>query len=223
MLKTATYKEKFTLLKAWMPHIIEQVKKDLKNDHLRQDIPFCKKYLAGKNSNKITVEELATAYSQAINESENGEALGEFISNRWLLKNSELYDYFETELKKVNPDFTAIEEIEQKKAQEIVQGAVSLYGAPRAYLFSVLNSVVFPQVVYDGLAKKAQNEKLEKEEEQKHSAENKSLEDLKRHYEQTLSRLEDKYEKKLSALQKKYVVDTDVLKKQIASLQRKSA
>jgi hypothetical protein len=42
-------------------------------------------------------------------------------------------------------------------------------------------------------------------------------------FELKMQRLVDKYEKRLSGLEKKYLNDTDILKKQIANLQKKLA
>jgi hypothetical protein len=51
--------------------------------------------------------------------------------------------------------------------------------------------------------------------------EKQSAETLEKAYEREIARLTDKYEKKLQGLQKKYLFDTEALKKQIATLQRK--
>ena len=99
MLKDATYKEKYNALKNWMPAIVDVVKKDLKNEHLKTDFVFAKRYFAGKNLNKLTNEELVAGYASAIQQEEKGEEIAEFITNRWLIKNSELYGFFEEELK----------------------------------------------------------------------------------------------------------------------------
>ncbi|MBS4166340.1 MULTISPECIES: hypothetical protein [unclassified Neochlamydia] len=221
MLKDATYKEKSTLLISWMPQIIEEVKKDLKHEHLKNDFKFVKKYFLGKNLNKLTNEEIVKAYTLALEQEENGEKIAEFIINRWLLKNAELYDYFERALLQISNDFTQLTEIDTDKSQEIVGGAVSQYGAVRTYLFSVMNSVVFPKEIYEKLNKLA-------EEEQKALAavgnaqdEHSSQQSLKDYYEKQLARLVDKYEKKLIGMQKKYIQDTESLKKQMALLQKR--
>ena len=221
MLKSATYKEKFNMLESWIPAIIDQIKKDLKNEHIKSDIQFCKIYLAGKNLNKLTTDELATAYGRALKENENSEALGEFISNRWLLKNTELYGFFEEKLLAIDPNFTDLEEIESSQAKELVQTSVQKFGAQKTYLFSVLNSVVFPKDVYSQLAKLAQNDEEKKEAEALQLLEKSSIEAINKQHELQTARLVDKYEKKLIGLQKKYLQDTENLKKQIVNLQRK--
>lgn len=221
MLKNASYKEKFALISAWMPIIIDAVKKDLKNDHLRGDIAFVRNYFQGKNPSKLTVEELANAYSHAIANGENSEELGEFLTNRWLLKHSDLYHYFEQELSKISPNFNELELLEKKASEKIMEDAVAQFGAPRTYLFCVLNSVVFPEEIYTTLDKKAKQSSKQEQEEAIARKETETVEAMKRNYEQHIARLTDKYEKKLSGMEKKYHQDVDSLKKQLANLQRK--
>jgi hypothetical protein len=221
MLKNITYKEKFALLKKWMPTIIEAVKKDLKNDHLKKDWGFVKQYFPGKNLNKLNAEEIAQAYIHVIENSENAEELAEFISNRWLLKHTQLYYFFEKELSKINPDFNQLEELETNQAMKIIEPAIQEFGAPDTYLFSVLNSVVFPKEAYDILSARAETSVKQAEVEAQACAEMKSLQEMQHSYEQQIARLTDKYEKKLLGLQKKYSVDIESLKKQITNLQRK--
>jgi hypothetical protein len=221
MLKETTYQEKFATLQKWFPYIIESVKKDLKNEHLKNDWQFVKKYFPGKNINKLTVEELVEGYTKAIETEEASEQLGEFLTNRWLLKNTELYEYFERQLYQINPNFHEINEIEKDKSIEIMEGAISQFGAPRTYLFSVLNAVVFPQEIFQILSQRADEAKHQQHEEEKLEVDHASKETLQKHYEQQISRLTDKYEKKLQGLQKKYLQETETLKKQVVSLQRK--
>lgn len=221
MLKDATYKEKFDLLQGWISAVIDDVKKDLRNDHLKGDWQFCKTYLPGKNINKITNEELVEAYTKAIKESENGEALAEFIAHRWLLRNSDLYHYFEGELSKINPNFGEIDKIDNAKAKAIIDGAFKEHGALKTYLFTVINSVAFSKEDIATLEKLAKNEVANEKVEAQAQQEKQTLDQLKNSYEQQIARLTDKYEKKLSGLQKKYVTDVDTLKKQVANLQRK--
>lgn len=220
MLKNATYKQKFQMLGDFLPEIVESVKKDLKNEHLRSDPGFCKQYLVGKNYQKATAPELAEAYSRAI-QGENGDALAEFITNRWLLKHTDLYDFFERELTKISPNFTDLEEIPLSQAEGMAKTASHEFGAFPTYIFSVLNSVVFPKQVFTHLEKQCKEEVEHAAHKQKQEAAEKDQKDLKTHFEQQIARLTDKYEKKLQGLQKKYMVDTEQLKKQISLLQKK--
>lgn len=221
MYKNASYKEKFTDLQEWIPLIVETVKKDLKNEHLKKDFYFVKKFLGNKNLHKISTDELAQAYRQAIQEEEKGEDLAEFITARWLLKNSELYDFFETQLSRINPDFTTLEEIQQEQAQLLIDASVQEFGAPQTYLFAVLNSVVFPKESFDQLKLQAQQHQQTQEQATQQAQEQQSIDQMRKAFERDLARLTDKYEKKLAGLQKKYVTDVETLKKQVAQLNRK--
>lgn len=219
MLKEATYKDKFALLKDWMPILFDSVKKDLRNDHLRQDPSFIKKYFSNKNLNKITTEELIEGYLNAIED--GGEKVAEYITNRWLLKNAEIYNLFEEELTKVNPNFNELVELDRAKSMEIVEKSERQFGAPNTYLFAVLNSVVFPNEVYQHLAQRAKQKSEQQKSEDCDLAEKQTLDSLKRNHDREIARLTDKYEKKISGMVKKYTCDVDALKKQVSSLQRK--
>lgn len=221
MLKESSYKEKFAMLKPWMPLIIETIKKDLKNEHLKKDAGFSRSYFPGKNPAKLSSEELIEAYSQAIANEENAEELAEFISNRWLLKHTDLYYYFEHELTKINPNFNEMKDLDKETATKIMDGAIQQFGAISTYLFCVLNSVVFPEEIYTKLGHEATHRATEEKEEAKNYEKEASIEALHRGHEQQVARLTDKYEKKILGLQKKYIQDVEILKKQIANLQRK--
>lgn len=221
MLKDATAQQKFALLNEWLPDIINEVRKDLKNDHLRNDPKFLKKYI-GKNLQKVEVEDLVKSYATAVAEGEN-DHLAEFIYQRWLLKNTDIYDFFVGQLEKINEDFTELKELDATTSKEISERSCQQFGACKTYCFSVINSVVFPKSIYDDLNNRAKKEKVEKasqKEEQNHLA---SQEEVVKSFELKIQRLTDKYEKRISGLEKKYLNDTEVLKKQIAQLQKKLA
>lgn len=221
MLKNSTYKEKFAMLKSWMPSLVDDVKKDIKNEHLKNDWMFVKKYLGGKNLNKVTNEDIAEAYTAAVAEEESAEEIGEFLSNRWLLKHGDIYQYFEAKLSAIDPNFSDLDVIDKSKAQDIVDGSVKQFGPVNTYLFSVLNSVVFPKDVYEALNRKAEDSARHKSEEMQAKQSHDSHEAMQRAHDQHVARLTDKYEKKLSGLQKKYVQDVETLKKQISLLTKK--
>lgn len=215
MLKDSTYQQKFATLKSWMPLIVESIKRDLKNARIAGN------YLPSKPASKLTAEELCEGYARAIAEDENGEAIGEWVAQHWLLKKPELYGFFEQKLSLINPQFDQIEEIEPSKAKEIIAEAAQQFGAPDVYLFSIINAVVFPADILDDLAKRAEREVHEKSAQRQQAAEEKSLEKLVAGYEQQIARLTDKYEKKLQGFERKYLNDTESLKKQIALLQKR--
>lgn len=219
MLKETGYQEKFELLKPWLVDIIEVVKKDLKNEHLKIDKEFCRRYFLGKNFIHVPLNEMAEAYYRDIQEGNVG--LGEFIATRWLLKNTDIYDYFEKTLKKISDDFEELDQLPEETAHPLLEGAVDEFGATRTYLFSVLNSVVFPEELYEELRASAvkETEKVRQEAEAEQVAE--SLEAMQKRHSRELSAMSDRYEKKLSGMQRKYLRDMEILKKQVGRLQKK--
>jgi hypothetical protein len=220
MLKDATAQEKFALLKEWLPNIFQDVKKDLKNDHLKNDPKFLKKYI-GKPIQKVEIEDLVNSYTTAVNE--DAPHLAEFVFQRWLLRNTDIYDFFAEKLEKIDADFTELKEIDPVLSKEISEESCNQFGALKTYCFSVMNSVVFPKAVFDELSQKAKKEVKEKHLEKEEQNDLKSQEDVMKAFELKMQRTVDKYEKRISGLEKKYLADTEVLKKQIAQLQKKLA
>lgn len=221
MPQESNLKEKFQQLAPWMPSIIESVKKDIKNEHLKQDYVFIKKYLSGKNINKVSNEEFAEAYNQAIQDEETGEKIAEFIAHKWIFRHSEMYHFFEQHLQAINPNFTEIKELTNEQSEPMVHGAVKEFGPKRTLIFSVFNDVRFPKAYIKKLEELAHQAKNHEEEHERISSEKQSAEALANSHAQEIARITDKYEKKLLGLQKKYTQDVDMLKKQIANLQRK--
>jgi hypothetical protein len=220
MLKDSTYKDKFVMLQEWMPRIVDEIKKDLRVDHLKADPRFFKQYFPGQVPNKITIKELAEGYLKAIAEEEN-EALAEFISTRWLLKHTDLYEFFVKELEKIDPNFDELELIEDEKAEPIIEQSLKGYGHLHTYVFCILNSVVFSEKIYAKLANDLRSRTAKEEVEILESNERLSVEKMVKNHERELARLKNRYEKKLSGMQKKYLDDTLGLKKQLANVQRK--
>lgn len=220
MSKESSYKDKFDRLNPWIGDILDIIKRDLKNDHLKNDWKFFKKNFPGKNLNNITFEDIVEAYSRVLQEDESSEQIGEFIATRWMMKNSEIYSFFEEKLKAIQPNFQELSMIEKEPAFAIMDEAASQFGPLRILVFSVLNSVVFPEEVFQKLEEKTKSHKEVRQAEMVKEAEATSLAAAKDAYELKIARLTDKYEKKLSGLQKKYIQDTDSLKKQLANLRK---
>ncbi|MEM1283152.1 MAG: hypothetical protein AAGG81_06320 [Chlamydiota bacterium] len=221
MLKDTTYSEKMAMLKGWLETIFQDIKKDIKNDHLKKDWNFAKSYFPKKNLNKLSAGQLAEGYAVAIDGSEQVDALGEFIANRWLLKNTDVYDYFARQLNQVTDDFDSLDVLDADVSKKIMNESTSYFGAQKTYLFSVFNSVVFPEEIYEELRLQAQKER--DQETRDHESEKEQLDWAAKEeaYEQQISRLHDKYDKKFAGLEKKYLKDVEALKKQISTLQRK--
>ncbi len=219
MLKETGYEEKVELLKPWLPSIIEVVKKDLRNEHLKIDKEFCRRYFLGKNFTNVSIEEMAEAYYADIRGGNVG--LGEFITSRWLIKNTDIYGFFEEKLNSITEDFDQIETLNEEQALPLLSGSVKEFGSIKTYIFSVLNSVVFPEALYSDLRNQAveETERVEAEVEEALVAE--SLETMQKRHTREMDAMADRYEKKLSGLQRKYLRDMEVLKKQVSKLQKK--
>ncbi len=222
-MKNSTYKEKFAILDFWLPEIINSVKKDPKNDHLKNDASFCKKYFGNKNMSKLSLEEIIEGYRKALIESEQVEALGEFIANRWLMKNGDIYNFFAEQLSRINPHFDEIDEIDQQTSEAIIRAGHAQFSLQDLYLFSVFNAVAFPENFYADLGKNALVDAKHKDDAEASEEAEKSMEKLKRDHEIHFARMVDKYEKKLLGLEKKYHIDVETLKKQVARLQKQLA
>ena len=219
MIKNSSYQEKFQWIQPWLISIIDIVKKDLKNEHLRIDKAFCKKYFLAKSPNQLQAEEMAIAYEKDIAEGNVG--LGEFIASRWLLKNTDVYGFFEEELKHVLHEFDQITELTQEHSMRLIQKATAQFGAVKTYIFSVFNEVVFTQEAFATLKTTAEKESHTRKLETAEKDVALNLDHLKKKHAREIAAITDRFEKKLSGLQKKYLNDIEILKKQIALLQRK--
>lgn len=223
MLKDSTYEQKFTMLKHWLPSVVDAIKKDLKNEHLKKDSIFLKTYFPSGNLHKLSLEELSQGYAKALESSADKEAIGEFIANRWLLKNTELYYYFEKRLQELSENFNELEVLDLDFSKSVMQGSVEQFGPVKTYLFSVMNSVVFPEEVFKELKELAVKHHETEISWEQDLREKNSIEAKEKAYTQHLARLTDKYEKKILGLEKKYDTDVAALKKQISNLQKKLA
>lgn len=221
MLKDTTYSQKMAILKEWLPQIVEEIKRDLKSDHLKKDRFFAKENFPTAPINKLTSKELTDGYSKALSNDEQADTIGEFMANRWLLKNSELYQFYEVRMQQVTEDFSELEVLDEEFSRKLMSESVEAFGAPKTYLFSIFNSVVFPESIYNELQKLALDEKNVSEQKQAEEVERLTLEQKEKQYQLQINRLTDKYEKKLRGLEKKYLKDTEALKKQISLLQKK--
>lgn len=221
MLKDTTYSEKMVMLKGWLETILQEIKKDIKNDHLKKDWNFAKRFFPKKNVNKLSASELAEGYSIAVDESDQADALGEFIANRWLLKNTDVYDYFARQLNQVTDDFDSIDVLDMDLSKKMMADSTRFFGAQKTYFFSVFNSVVFPEEIYNELRQQAEEERDQIVQQEQAEKEQQEWAAKEKAYEQQMSRLTDKFEKKFAGLEKKYLKDTESLKKQISTLQKK--
>lgn len=207
-----SFKEKIVLCKTWMPEIISDVRKDLKQEHLPKDRSFCQRHFLGKPFTQATKQELAEAYFK---ETQSGnDALSEFICTRWLLKHTDIYAFFEKFLQKITSDFELLSGFEESIEKNLKNEACEKFGSIQIFIFSLFNSVVFREKTFFELKESAARENEEKNESQEKLA----YDQMQQHYERKLSTLREKYEKKLSGLQSKYLNDISRLQAEIAKL-----
>lgn len=205
----------FIALQGWTLEVFTAIKKDIKHDHLQSNPDFYHKYFGNRPKNRLTTEEIFNAYEREL--LAGNEDLAEFIVNRWVFKNGDLYKHFEDRLSKINPDFNRIETLSTDESEQVLKGAVNMFGAIPTFLFSLLNGVVFPQSVIQDLEKQAEKEKRERESKKTENQEEENFQKLLASQKREIARLEAK----ILGVQKKYTKDTEALKKQIKSLQKR--
>ena len=71
------------------------------------------------------------------------------------MKCTDVYDYFEKQLSSIDPDFEKLESLNVERSQSLVEKSVEQFGAKSTYIFSVFNSVVFPDEIFVNLRKLA--------------------------------------------------------------------
>lgn len=137
-----TYAVKFSELQPFIIPIFTTVKKDIRDEHLRTDRGFFKRNFAGKELGKLTVDDLIAVYSKFI--AAGYEQISEFIANRWILRNLDIYNFFESELKQYSQKFDQIDELDSEFATSLINEATGRFGPENTYIFSVLNFVALP-------------------------------------------------------------------------------
>jgi len=214
MLKESTVKQRFEMIEEFLPEIVQMIRKDLRQEHLKQDKEFLNAHFSGKNPNKLSVDELVQGYAPLL--CEGGEEYWDFFADRWLRRHTEMYYFFEEKLREYDENFTELEILEASFAKQLASEAKAMFGAQNAYIFAVFNEVVFPKEIYDEMLAKARvkDEVVE---------EIKVGENPEVRHQREQRNLQSKFEKKLLGLQKLYDRDVSALKKQVAALQRKLA
>ncbi len=153
MLKDSTYGQQYALLEEFIPDIIRCIRRDLRVDHLKPDKEFLQKHFGKKSPNKLKTEDLVPVYSLYLKEGD--EKIWEFFTERWLMKHNDIYDFFEAGLMTVAQDFTELEELDEEFSKRLAGESVKRFRALDTYIFCVLNTVVFPENVYQELRAEA--------------------------------------------------------------------
>ncbi len=211
--------KKFTIIQPWINQILILLKKEIKNDHLQKYAQFLKENFAGKPIHKISQDEILLVYEKKLLEEDID--LSEWVISRWVYHNSEIYEYFFEELKKINEKVTEIESIDKEKSLSLLNGAYKKFSKEDLYIFSILNEVVFDPDVLKGLGEEALKEKLERKKTNSSKQIQSSIENVIKRQEEEMRRTKESYEKKLSSMKRRYFEDVEKLKEQISKLQKK--
>ncbi|HSX26394.1 MAG TPA: hypothetical protein VLE89_05240 [Chlamydiales bacterium] len=203
----------FQSLQPWIFQILNEIKKDIKTEHLGADPVFYKTYFGNRPQNRLTAEEIFAGYEKEL--VKGNEELAEWVVNRWVFKHGDLYRHFAERLSDVHPDFSQIKELNEEESEKVLDGASDVFGAVDTFLFSVLNGVVFSEKVIQRLRKEAEAEAAAQKKEVETPKVN--LEQMVAQHQREVARLHAKIE----GVQKKYTTDVEALKKQIRALQKK--
>jgi hypothetical protein len=221
MIKDVTLKSKFEFLQPFIGKFFHDIRKDIRNEHLKRDVNFLQKHFAKKSIDKITAEEIEAVYQNEIINHGN-EDLSRWVVSKWILRHAEVYDFYVKELSKINSNFDEIIILDMDQAKSLAARSVDKFGLKDTLFFSVINSVVFPDEVFVYLRDQMLLQK-DSSVEIAHVSKEISLEEIKKEHESQMLKLSDRYEKRIQAMVKMHQQDLDGLKKQIAHLQKRLA
>lgn len=212
---------KFFLASPWIRDVLGAIKKELKTEHLPGNRSFHQAHFANRPLQRITLEELMAVYERELLHGD--EALGEWVTHRWVCKHGDVYQHFAERLTEISENFSQLQALSEEESRRVLAGASERFGPVTTYLFSLLNGVVFPTTIMETLRQEASLYKQQEAHAEEERIDEKNRQSLQEQHERQLRRLQEKYEGKLSGLEKKYQLDTDALKQQIRSLQRRLA
>jgi hypothetical protein len=155
MIQEESCQAKFATLLPWLGNIIQEIKKEIKLEYLPRKTALIHKYFTHKSIAKLSTEDLVIAFKQEI---ENGnEDLCDWMCNQWVYKYTAVYQFFADFLSKLYPDFETITLIEGEAAQRLMNQSVLRFGAVVTYIFSIFNTVKFPEEIYQKLRQAAES------------------------------------------------------------------
>lgn len=216
MVKSISYQEKVEKIGEWIPQILEEIKREIKREHLRKAPAFLQKFFGGKNINAITTEEIVDVYTALLKRSEP--QFVDQICYFWQVKHPELYPFFQSKLQVISEDVAEITEIEDALACKIVEESVAQFGAVNTYLFSLFYEVALSDAIFESLRARALEETKSASAIAQQEEETRNCELLRIQHERLMTRMREKYEKKLSALEEKYHTDIGRLRRELTEL-----
>jgi hypothetical protein len=207
-----TWAGRFSLLSPWFSDIIAAVKRDCKSEHLRLDPLFVRQHFGGAPVHKISLEEMRVVYLQQI--LAGHERLAEFVANRWLFRNMDIYRFFEESLQKISPDFDKIKELSQEQAEDLIRQAIDAFDCEKVFCFVAINDVALPKEPFERLQRQAL-ECLSKRQESQPADE--EAEDENR-WRKEMDRIKERHEKKIAEMTKKHQQEILRFQKEISQL-----
>jgi hypothetical protein len=207
-----TWAGRFSLLSPWFSDIVSSVKRDCKSEHLRLDPGFVRQHFGGLPIQRITIEEMRAVYLQQI--LAGHERLAEFIANRWLFRNMDIYRFFEESLQKISPEFEKITEVPAEQAETIVKEACEKFGCEKTFCFVAINEVALSKPIFDRLQRQA----LERLSERQKEMPADEKEETEGRLRVEMERLKERHEKKVAEMTRKHQQEVHRLHKEISVL-----
>jgi len=161
---------------------------------------------------RITIEEMRAVYLQQI--LGGHERLAEFIANRWLFRNMDIYRFFEESLEKISPEFEKITELPADQAEALLKEACEKFGCEKTFCFVAINDVVLPKPLFERLQRQAL-EHLSVRQKDEPADEQEEAEARLR---AEMDRLKERHEKKIAEMTKKHQQEVQRLQKEISQL-----
>lgn len=211
MIEKSLCESKFELLFPFMEEVCRAIKKEIKQE-------FVQKGFFRSRSDCQDWKGISLFFYKKITE-ERDEKIIEWLSSTWICKHGEIFQLFHEELGKLNTQYDSLKEFPAEFEASLKKISQEKFGSLQVYVFSIFNSVVFSEKVYNEIREGALKElSLEKEEKNSSAL---SLDELQKQFEEEKQKLCEKYEKRLQGTIKKYQLEVEGYRKQIGLLQKK--
>jgi len=142
------------------------------------------------------------------------ERLAEFIANRWLFRNMDIYRFFEESLQKISPEFEKITEVPPEQAENLVKEACEKFGCEKAFCFVAINDVALPKPLFDRLQRQALEHLSERQKTQPADEQ----EEAEGRLRSEMDRIKARHGKKVVEMTKKHKQEVLRLQKEISQL-----
>ncbi len=215
MKTNATYADKFSALAPWFDRIISSIRRECKQEHLKADPGYVRKFFNGKPLNQISVDEMKAVYADQI--VKGHEQLGEFVANRWIFKHLDLYRFFERKLNEINPNFDQISELSEEQAEKLINEASKEFGLQDVFIFVTLNSVALPETYWTKISDEALDRLAQEKLQEEKNQENQARESVQ----QAIQRISTRFEDKLDEQKRRYEHEIRKLQEEVSKLKKK--